>query len=730
MPAGAAAGGDTSRPAHRLAAKERTADVRVSEDVTFAGLLLSEPVLLGLQQAGFERPSPIQLRAIPLGRCGVDLIVQAKSGTGKTCVLAVLALELLAAAAPSGRCQALVLAPTREVAVQVAQVVAAIGSHVPGLAVHTLIGGLPLAQDVANLRRCQVAVGTPGRVRQLVDSEALNTDAVRLFVMDEADKLMEDAFVDDINFIYSTLPASKQMVALSATYPETLADLLARYMRTPTFVRLGKSSSALLGIRQYVLTVPYQPLVQKQLKLKLDALVHLLSTVSFTQCLVFSNHQTRAETLSTQLTARGWPSTHLSSALSQERRLEALARLTSLRCRVLVATDLGARGVDSEHADLVVQLDVPWDGATYLHRVGRAGRYDDEVSREEAVCGAAGAGGQRQSEDQLAGGDVPRRRQDWDTPRRTGQAAGARADTAADSDSGDSFSALLEAYKRDQERQRDDWSSGDGDGDAREGRTGLDGGDGDGDGDAGEMRAHGGAGNQTAPQLEGGRETLDASIEETMHVDESPRPDSSSGEVSDDEAEDEDEGEDEEAGAVQGTDVPHEGGAGDAWRAARAPVGVPFRADGWPCYLKPMLDYVRQQRGFSYGHLDAVARLFVKEALSSAEDVPTCCPPGVFVRPLDSIHLDTVKRFWPYTADLPDIDGVIRDGMTVGLSAGVFVATDNDMASSSVGQLVCWAVLNRNAVLGFLRTLETHRRRGLASSSEPFQHLTDVAQVL
>ncbi|XP_037085582.1 probable ATP-dependent RNA helicase DDX20 [Pollicipes pollicipes] len=513
MPAGAAAGGDTSRPAHRLAAKERTADVRVSEDVTFAGLLLSEPVLLGLQQAGFERPSPIQLRAIPLGRCGVDLIVQAKSGTGKTCVLAVLALELLAAAAPSGRCQALVLAPTREVAVQVAQVVAAIGSHVPGLAVHTLIGGLPLAQDVANLRRCQVAVGTPGRVRQLVDSEALNTDAVRLFVMDEADKLMEDAFVDDINFIYSTLPASKQMVALSATYPETLADLLARYMRTPTFVRLGKSSSALLGIRQYVLTVPYQPLVQKQLKLKLDALVHLLSTVSFTQCLVFSNHQTRAETLSTQLTARGWPSTHLSSALSQERRLEALARLTSLRCRVLVATDLGARGVDSEHADLVVQLDVPWDGATYLHR-------------------------------------------DWDTPRRTGQAAGARADTAADSDSGDSFSALLEAYKRDQERQRDDWSSGDGDGDVREGRTG------------------------------------------------GPRPDSSSGEVSDDEAEDEDEDEDEdeEAGAVQGTDVAHEGGAGDAWRGEEwgpctgPPPGYPAQRDdiSWEALLRTC--YERQTR--------------------------------------------------------------------------------------------------------------------------------------
>ncbi|XP_043208066.1 DEAD-box ATP-dependent RNA helicase 40-like [Amphibalanus amphitrite] len=364
-----------SRPAHRLAAKPRTSDVAVSEDVTFAGLLLSEPVLLGLRRAGFERPSPIQLRAIPLGRCAVDLIVQAKSGTGKTCVLAVLALEALVAAPPSGRCRALVLAPTREVAVQVAQVITAIGVEVPGLAVQTLIGGLPLAQDVANLRRCNVAVGTPGRIRQLVDCEALNTDSVRLFVMDEADKLMEDAFVDDINFIYSTLPASKQMIALSATYPDTLASLLARYMRSPTFVRLGKSSPALLGIRQYVMTVPCEPLVTKQLKVKLEALVNILSTVSFTQCLVFSNHQTRAETLCSQLSSRGWPSAHLSSSLSQERRLEALSQLTSLRCRVLVTTDLGARGVDSEHADLVVQLDVPWDGATYLHRVGRAGRY-------------------------------------------------------------------------------------------------------------------------------------------------------------------------------------------------------------------------------------------------------------------------------------------------------------------------------------------------------------------
>ncbi|XP_037071698.1 uncharacterized protein LOC119092903 isoform X1 [Pollicipes pollicipes] len=140
---------------------------------------------------------------------------------------------------------------------------------------------------------------------------------------------------------------------------------------------------------------------------------------------------------------------------------------------------------------------------------------------------------------------------------------------------------------------------------------------------------------------------------------------------------------------------------------------VPFRADCWPCYLEPVLDYVRHQREFSSRLIEANT-LFVKEASSPAEDVLTRCPPGVSVRPLDGIHLDTVKRFWPYTAVTPDADGVMRDGMTVGLSVGVFVAVDNDVASSPDGELVCWVLLNRNAFLGFLHTLESHRRRGLA----------------
>ncbi|XP_037085881.1 uncharacterized protein LOC119106361 [Pollicipes pollicipes] len=140
---------------------------------------------------------------------------------------------------------------------------------------------------------------------------------------------------------------------------------------------------------------------------------------------------------------------------------------------------------------------------------------------------------------------------------------------------------------------------------------------------------------------------------------------------------------------------------------------MPFRADCWPCYLKQVLGDVRHQRGFSSRLIDTNT-LFVKEEYPPVECVLTCCPPGVSVRPLDSMHLDTVKRFWPYTAVTPDADGVMRDGMTVGLSAGVFVAADSDVASSPDGELVCWALLNRNAMLGFLHTLETHRRRGLA----------------
>lgn len=362
--------------------KHRTADVLIRENVDFAGLMLRADVLAGLKRAGFQRPSPIQLKAIPLARCGLDLIVQAKSGTGKTCVFAVVALESLCV--ENGAVQVLVLAPTREIAVQLWEVINTLGSAMTALRCYPFIGGLPLAEDVHKLQCCHIVVGTPGRVKQLIEENLMDTSTIRLFVLDEADKLLEENFQESINWIYSTLPENKQMVAVSATYPETLAQHLRRYMRNPTFVRLNITDPALLGIRQYYEAAAYNP--QKAYDNKVKQLTRLLSSVNFHQCLVFSNYQMRAQSLSDTLNAHGWPATYISGRREQQDRLAAMAQLKTLQCRILVSTDLTARGIDADHVNLVVNLDLPHDHETYLHRIGRAGRFGTYGAAVSFVC--------------------------------------------------------------------------------------------------------------------------------------------------------------------------------------------------------------------------------------------------------------------------------------------------------------------------------------------------------
>ncbi|CAL1532970.1 unnamed protein product, partial [Lymnaea stagnalis] len=359
--------------AHKFKDKKRTEDVLISETVDFSGLLLSKLVLQGLSAAGFQKPSPIQLKAIPLGRCGLDLIVQAKSGTGKTCVFTVVALESVELTALC--VQVLVLAPTREIAQQIHEVVKTIGGELSGLKSHTFIGGLPLSQDKLLAKSCHIAVGTPGRVKQLIDTGALKTNSIRLFVLDEADKLLEGDFQESINWIYSTLPENKQILALSATYPEYLAQHLTAYMRNPTFVRLNISDPALLGIKQYHVVVPNHPMPNIVFNLKTEAVIKILTSVSFQQCLIFSNMQMRAQNLQSELQSRNWPTVCIAGCLDQKERNFAMEQLKTYKCRILISTDLTSRGIDADKVNLVINLDVPTDHETYLHRIGRAGRF-------------------------------------------------------------------------------------------------------------------------------------------------------------------------------------------------------------------------------------------------------------------------------------------------------------------------------------------------------------------
>ncbi|KAG8225172.1 hypothetical protein J437_LFUL006697 [Ladona fulva] len=359
--------------AHDLS-RERTDDVRIREEIDFPGMLLPEKILNGLSSNGFLKPSPIQLKALPLGRCGFDLILQAKSGTGKTCVFTIIALEMIEV--ERSDVQTLIVAPTREIAIQITEVVRLIGSGIQGLKVHSFIGGTPFGEDKNKLSSCHIAVGAPGRLKHLIQKKVLKTERIRFFVLDEADKLMESSFLKDIKFIFKELPTNKQVIVASATMPPELNKILTEHMKSPVRVCPHGEGEApiLIGVRQLVIKVPAHPTTLQQLNLKVYGLVKLLSCVPFRQCIVFSNYLTRAESICHELERRGWPCKHTAGVLDQNERMEAFSALLQSRCRILLSTDLTSRGVDAPLVDLVVNLDLPNNGATYLHRIGRAGR--------------------------------------------------------------------------------------------------------------------------------------------------------------------------------------------------------------------------------------------------------------------------------------------------------------------------------------------------------------------
>lgn len=359
----------------------------INKDLTFNDLMLSKKTLDGLSRCGFEKPSPVQLEAIPLGRCGFDLVVQSKAGTGKTCVFSVIALEALQSN-PNNVCQTVIVAPTREIATQIYDVISHMGCYYEELRCALCIGGVDLKQDRARLKgvgesagdQCQIVIGTPGRLRQLIGLNILATQDVELFVLDEADKLMDDQFKVQIDEIYKRLPLDKQMLVTSATYPDKLALFLQRYMQSAKYIQVGKDIS-LEAIEEYYLESKAGHSCKKSLDNKLQTLKSLLSSVTFKKCLVFTNYQARAPIICDYLnndnafTSQYGSTNYLCAELSQEQRNSIFLRFKNSDQKLLISTDISARGIDIEGIDVVVNVDIPHDRATYYHRIGRAGRF-------------------------------------------------------------------------------------------------------------------------------------------------------------------------------------------------------------------------------------------------------------------------------------------------------------------------------------------------------------------
>ncbi|KAF9431277.1 DEAD (Asp-Glu-Ala-Asp) box polypeptide 20 [Podila epigama] len=373
-----------------------SSDVQINEDLDFSSLVSNPDLLEGLRHAGYQRPSPIQLKTIPLGRLGLDVVAQAKSGTGKTIVFSVIAIEAILSTIGATTLSStsdmqqpprvVILAPTREIAVQIQQVIQSLLEYKLSnrIICHAMIGGMPIQQDKINLRNCSIVVGTPGRVWSLIQTGHLRPSHIQLLVLDEADKLMEETFKEDVIQIAKGLGPSKQVMAFSATYDEDLLAQLDQLVKNPVYIMLSNGTPELEAVLQFykVITVPEHEktvsmfLRQNQIiQRKFVQLDSLLAHVSFYQAIVFMNHRGRASDLVKFLTRQGWPAMHIAAGITQQERLDVMAKARKFEIRVLVCSDLIARGIDIDRVNLVVNMDLPKDPETYLHRIGRTGRF-------------------------------------------------------------------------------------------------------------------------------------------------------------------------------------------------------------------------------------------------------------------------------------------------------------------------------------------------------------------
>ncbi|MFC0675383.1 DEAD/DEAH box helicase [Brachybacterium hainanense] len=332
---------------------------------TFDDLQLPPALRRAVAALGFERPSPIQAQAIPSLLDGRDVIGVAQTGTGKT---AAFGLPLLAAVDASERSvQALVLAPTRELAMQVADAIGSFASASEGLEVVPVYGGSPYhPQERALSRGAQVVVGTPGRVMDHIRRGSLRLDGIRYAVLDEADEMLRMGFAEDVEEILSHSPATKQTALFSATMPPAIQKVAAEHMNDPVRVTVARQSSTVSSVTQRYAVVPFRH--------KTGALARVLATSDAQAAIVFVRTRSAAEEVGAELISRGLVAATISGDVPQKERERIVERLRDGSLQVLVATDVAARGLDVDRIGLVVNFDVPGEPEAYVHRIGRTGR--------------------------------------------------------------------------------------------------------------------------------------------------------------------------------------------------------------------------------------------------------------------------------------------------------------------------------------------------------------------
>ncbi|MBI5018286.1 MAG: DEAD/DEAH box helicase [Deltaproteobacteria bacterium] len=332
---------------------------------TFQDLGLSEPLLQALAGVGYEAPTPIQARTIPPLLAGRDLLGQAQTGTGKTGAFALPLLQRLVL--DRREVQALVLAPTRELSLQVAEAVHTYSRHLPRVDVLPVYGGQPIQMQLKRLERgVHVIVGTPGRVMDHLRRGTLRFDALRMVVLDEADEMLRMGFLEDVEWILGQAPTERQTTLFSATLPAEIRRIARRYLRDPVTIEIEHRALTVPTTEQRYLNVADRH--------KLDALTRVLETEESDAVLIFARTKTGAAELAEKLEARGYAAEALHGDLSQGQREAVLRRLKARQADIVVATDVAARGLDVGHISHVINYDIPNDVEAYVHRIGRTGR--------------------------------------------------------------------------------------------------------------------------------------------------------------------------------------------------------------------------------------------------------------------------------------------------------------------------------------------------------------------
>jgi len=332
---------------------------------TFSDLGISETILKALTEMGFEKPSPIQAQGIPAVMQGSDVIGQAQTGTGKTAAFGIPVLERIDVT--NNAVQALVLCPTRELAVQVSEEIGRLAKYQKGLRIEAIYGGDSIDRQIRSLKKgVHIVVGTPGRVMDHMERRTLKFDQVRMMVLDEADEMLDMGFREDIESILADMPEDRQTILFSATMSKPIMSITKRFLNDPVLIKVVRNELTNVNIEQVCFEVKPQA--------KVEVMTRLIDMYHLKSLLVFCNTKRKVDEIVEDLQLRGYASEGIHGDLRQQQRSNVMSKFKAGVTTILVATDVAARGIDVSGLDAVINYDIPLDEEYYVHRIGRTGR--------------------------------------------------------------------------------------------------------------------------------------------------------------------------------------------------------------------------------------------------------------------------------------------------------------------------------------------------------------------